>query len=390
LIPITRPFVGEDEVAAAAEVIRSGWLTQGERVQEFETSVARYVGAGRAVAVSNCTTALHLALLAAGVGPGDEVICPSFSFIATANAILHAGAQPVFVDINPRTYNIDPELVEAAITPRTKVIMPVDQIGLAADINAIRTIAERYGLKVVEDAAPSLGAMIGGRRVGSLSDLTCFSFHPRKSITTGEGGVITTDDPEAAAWLSRIRSHGASTSDLQRHRSKTVAFEEYRELGYNYRMTDIQAAIGVVQLRKLDSILAERRRLAARYAKLLAGYEWLEVPFEPHDSFHTYQSYCIRLRSEKMREAIMADLAGRGISTRRGVMAIHLEPFYRELYPDVSLPITELCSAETLLLPLFPGLTDEEQQLVADSLIKAGTRADQSEGRIARQDALVG
>jgi perosamine synthetase len=390
LIPITRPFVGEDEVAAAGEVIRSGWLTQGERVQEFETSVARYVGAGRAVAVSNCTTALHLALLAAGVGPGDEVICPSFSFIATANAILHAGAQPVFVDINPRTYNIDPELVEAAITPRTKVIMPVDQIGLAADINAIRTIAERYGLKVVEDAAPSLGAMIGGRRVGSLSDLTCFSFHPRKSITTGEGGVITTDDPEAAGWLSRIRSHGASTSDLQRHRSKTVAFEEYRELGYNYRMTDIQAAIGVVQLRKLDSILAERRRLAARYAKLLAGYEWLEVPFEPHDSFHTYQSYCIRLRSEKMREAIMADLAGRGISTRRGVMAIHLEPFYRELYPDVSLPITELCSAETLLLPLFPGLTDEEQQLVADSLIKAGTRADQSEGRIARQDALVG
>jgi dTDP-4-amino-4,6-dideoxygalactose transaminase len=390
LIPITRPFVGEDEVAAAAEVIRSGWLTQGERVQEFETSVARYVGAQRAVAVSNCTTALHLALLAAGVGPGDEVICPSFSFIATANAILHAGARPVFVDIDPRSYNIDPELVEAAITPRTKVIMPVDQIGLAADISAIRAIAKRHGLKVVEDAAPSLGAMTGGRRVGSLSDLTCFSFHPRKSITTGEGGMITTDDPEAAAWLSRIRSHGASTSDLQRHRSKTVAFEEYRELGYNYRMTDIQAAIGIVQLRKLDSILAERRRLAARYAKLLGCYEWLEVPFEPHASFHTYQSYCIRLRSETMREAIMTDLAGLGISTRRGVMAIHLEPFYRELYPDVSLPITELCSAETLLLPLFPGLTDEEQELVADSLIKAGTQANLSEGRSARQDALVG
>ena len=390
MIPITRPFVGEEEVAAAAEVIRSGWLTQGERVQQFETAVAQYVGAGRAVAVSNCTTALHLALLAAGVRPGDEVICPAFSFIATANAIVHAGARPVFVDIDPRTYNIDPELVEAAITPRTKVIMPVDQIGLAADITAIRAIAKRHGVKVVEDAAPSLGAMIGGRRVGSLSDLTCFSFHPRKSITTGEGGAITTDDPEAAGWLSRIRSHGASTSDLQRHHSKTIAFEEYRELGYNYRMTDIQAAIGVVQMRKLDSILAERRRLAARYAKLLGGYEWLQLPFEPHASFHTYQSYCIRLRSEKMREAIMADLAGRGISTRRGVMAIHLEPFYRELYPNVSLPITELCSAETLLLPLFPGLTDEEQQLVADSLIKAGRQADLSDGRTARQDALVG
>jgi dTDP-4-amino-4,6-dideoxygalactose transaminase len=245
-------------------------------------------------------------------------------------------------------------------------------------------------LKVVEDAAPSLGAMIGARRVGSLSDLTCFSFHPRKSITTGEGGMITTDDPEAAGWLSQIRSHGASTSDLQRHRSKTVAFEEYRELGYNYRMTDIQAAIGIVQLRKLDSILAERRRLAARYVKLLAGCEWLDVPFEPDARFHTYQSYCIRLRSEKMREAIMTDLAGRGISTRRGVMAIHLEPFYRKLYPDLRLPITEECSAETLLLPLFPGLTDDEQQLVADSLLKAGMQADLRDDQTARQDALVG
>ncbi len=237
MIPITRPVLGEEEVAAAAEVIRSGWLTQGARVEEFETAVARYVGAGLAVAVSNCTTALHLALVAAGVGPGDEVICPSFSFIATANAILHAGARPVFVDIERRTYNIDPELVEAAITPRTKALMPVDQIGLAADIMIIRDIAKRHGLKVVEDAAPSLGSMVGSRRVGSMSDLTCFSFHPRKSITTGEGGVITTDDPDAAALMHRIRSHGASTSDLNRYRSKTVNFEEYRELGYSTTCT---------------------------------------------------------------------------------------------------------------------------------------------------------
>ncbi|HEY8816739.1 MAG TPA: DegT/DnrJ/EryC1/StrS family aminotransferase, partial [Candidatus Dormibacteraeota bacterium] len=216
MIPITRPFLGEEEVAAAADVIRSGWLTQGEQVEKFETAVARYVGAGRAVAVSNCTTALHLALVAAGVGPGDEVICPSFSFIATANAIVHSGARPVFVDIDPHTYNMNPALIESAITPRTKALMPVDQIGLAADIPAIRGIAKRYGLKVVEDAAPSLGSMVGGRRVGSLSDLTCFSFHPRKSITTGEGGVITTDDPDIAARLHSIRSHGASTSDLHR------------------------------------------------------------------------------------------------------------------------------------------------------------------------------
>ena len=390
MIPITRPFLGDEEVAAAAEVIRSGWLTQGERVEQFETAVARYVGAGRAVAVSNCTTALHLALLAAEVGPGDEVICPSFSFIATANAIVHAGARPVFVDIDPRTYNIDPELVEAAITPRTKALMPVDQIGLAADIMAIRAIAKRHDLKVVEDAAPSLGAMIGGRRVGSLSDLTCFSFHPRKSITTGEGGIITTDDPDAAAWLSRIRSHGASTSDLHRHRSKTVKFEEYRELGYNYRMTDIQAAIGLVQMGKLDSILAERRKLAARYAQLLGDCDWLELPFEPSARLHTYQSYCIRLRSQRQREAIMADLAGRGIATRRGVMAIHLEPFYRNLCPGVSLPVTEQCSAETLLLPLFPGLTDDEQQLIAESLLAAGKETELRESAPVRQDAMVG
>jgi perosamine synthetase len=372
MIPITRPFLGEEEVEAAAEVIRSGWLTQGEHVEQFETAVARYVGAGRAIAVSNCTTALHLALVAAGIGPGDEVICPSFSFIATANAIVHAGARPVFVDIDARTYNMNPDLIEAAITPRTKAVMPVDQIGLAADIVAIRTIAKQHGLKVIEDAAPSLGSMVAGRRVGSISDMTCFSFHPRKSITTGEGGIITTDDPDLAGRLHRIRSHGASTSDLHRYRSKTIQFEEYRELGYNYRMTDIQAAIGVVQMRKLDSVLAERRRLAARYNALLSRCEWLETPWEPPGRFHTYQSYCIRLGAPKLREPLMADLADCGIASRRGVMAIHLEPYYRQLCPDVHLPVTEACTADTMLLPLFPGLTDDEQQLVVESLLSAG------------------
>lgn len=381
MIPITRPLVGDEEAAAAGEVIRSGWLTQGERVAEFEDAIARYVGAQHAVAVSNCTSALHLALVAAGVGPGDEVICPSFSFIATANAIVHAGAKPVFVDIEPDTYNLDANLVEAAITPRTAAIIPVDQIGLAADIPAIGAIAERHRLSVVEDAAPSLGASIGDRRVGSLSDLTCFSFHPRKSITTGEGGVITTDDPAAASWLRRVRSHAASTSDLQRHRSGTVAIEEYRELGYNYRMTDIQAAIGLVQLRKLDAILAERRRLAGRYAELLHGCDWLDVPFEPSDRMHTFQSYCVRLRLPRQREAIMAELATRGIATRRGVMAIHLEPYYRDQYPRLRLPVTEQMAAETLLLPLFPGLTDGEQELVAESLLRAGQEADLRAGQ---------
>jgi len=372
VIPITRPSLGDEEVAAAAEVIRSGWLTQGARVEQFEAAVAGYVGARHAVAVSNCTSALHLALVAAGVGRGDEVICPSFSFIATANAIVHAGARPVFVDIEPRTYNMDPDLVEAAITSKTKAIMPVDQIGLAADIPAIREISRRRNLKVVEDAAPSLGSAIGGRRVGSLSDLTCFSFHPRKSITTGEGGVITTDDDDSDALLRRLRSHAASTSDLHRHRSGTLQFEEYHELGYNYRMTDIQAAIGVVQMRKLDAALAARRHLATRYAALLGGHDWIEVPYEPADRVHTFQSYCVRLQPPASREAIMAELAGRGIATRRGVMAIHLEPYYRRLDPDLRLPVTERCTAETILLPLFVGLTEAEQDFVAEALLEAG------------------
>lgn len=371
MIPITRPQLGDEEVAAAAEVIRSGWLTQGERVERFERTVAEYVGAAHAVAVSNCTSALHLALIAAGVGPGDEVICPSFSFIATANAILHAGARPVFVDIEPRTYNIDPTLVDAAVSPRTKALLPVDQIGLAADIESFRVVAKARGVALVEDAAPSLGSEIAGRRVGGFGHLTCFSFHPRKSVTTGEGGVITTDDGDAAAFLRRVRSHAASTSDLQRHRSGAPAFEEYRELGFNYRMTDIQAAIGIVQMGRLETILEERRRLAARYAELLGDVDWLELPFEPPGRRHTYQSYCVRLRPPVRREEIMAALASRSIATRRGVMAIHLEPFYRTLAPGVRLPVTEACAEETLLLPLFPGLTEAEQSLVADSLRQA-------------------
>ena len=375
MIPITRPYLGDEEVAAAAEVIRSAWLSQGERVQGFEQAVAGYVGAAEGVAVSNCTVALHLALKAIGIGPGDEVICPSFTFIATANAIIYAGARPVFVDIDEHTYNLDPELAESAITNRTRAIMPVDQIGLAADIPAFKQIADRHGLHLVEDAAPSLGASIGTTRLGGFGHLTCFSFHPRKSITTGEGGVITTDDVEAAAWLRRVRSHAASTSDLQRHRSSSVAFEEYRELGFNYRMTDIQAAIGVVQMRRLDSILAERRRLAERYMQLLGGCEWLSLPYEPAGRPHTFQSFCIRLDPACDRERIMSELAGRGVATRRGVMAIHLEPYYRDLQGRIELPVTEACAEETMLLPLYFGMTEAEQETVAEALLTAGARS---------------
>lgn len=370
VIPITRPAVGQEEANAAAQAVLSGWLSQGPRVEEFERAVAAYTGAHHAIATSNCTTALHLALLAADVGPGDEVICPSFSFIATANAILHAGATPVFVDIDPETYNIDPSLIEAAIGPRTKAVVPVDQIGLAADIPAVLEVARRHGLKVIEDAAPSLGATVGEARAGSMADFTCFSFHPRKSITTGEGGIITTDDDAAAARLRVIRSHGASTSDLERHRSGTTAIEEYRELGFNYRMSDIQGAVGVVQLAKLDRIVGERRALAARYNALLADEPRVGTPVEPAGRRHTYQSYCVRLRGGAPRAEIMAAMAAREVATRRGVMAIHLEPLYRGRYPDLSLPVTERAAAETLLLPLFAGMTEAEQDTVVAALLE--------------------
>jgi perosamine synthetase len=370
-IPITRPHIGEEEAAAAAEVVRSGWLTQGKRTQEFEEALAEYVGARHAIVVSNCTTALHLALVVAGVGPGDEVICPSFTYIATANAVVHAGATPVFVDIDPKTYNVTPEILEAAMTPRTKALMPVDQIGLAADLPAIMAVARRHGLVVVEDAAPSLGATVDGRKIGTFADLTCFSFHPRKSITTGEGGLITTEDDAAAERLRTIRSHAASTSAFTRHASGTTDIEEYRELGWNYRMTDVQAAIGLVQLGRLDGILAERRRLADRYSRLLGVDARVQVPYVPPGRPHTYQSYCVWLHGGASRATIMAALAERGIATRRGVMASHLEPFYRERYPDLSLPVTEQASAETLLLPLYVGMTESEQDEVISALLAA-------------------
>ena len=366
MIPITRLSVGEAEAAAAADAVRSGWLSAGKRVQKFEAMVAEYVGAKHAIATSSCTTALHLALLATGVQPGDEVICPSFSFIATANAILYAGATPVFVDIDPETYNIAPERIEAAITPRTTAIMPVSQIGLAADIPAILAVARMHGLKVVEDAAPSLGAMIGRVRLGSLSDFTCFSFDPRKILTTGEGGMITTDDGEAAARLRALRAHAASVSAMDRHTTTSVILESYPELGYNYKLTDIQAAIGIVQMGRVEEIIAERRRLAGRYAALLQDDERIRLPLEPEGYLHVYQSYIIRLLKKPQLE-VMKSLAVQDVAARR-ILAIHLEPLYRNRVLGPSLLESERASRETILLPMFVGLTDAEQDEVVKAL----------------------
>ncbi len=369
-IPITKPYMTDDEAQAAAAAIRSGWIVQGPNVAAFEQAVATYVGARHAIATTNCTTALHLALLCRGIGAGDEVIVPSFTFIATANAVLHAGATPVFVDIDPRTYNMDPALIEAAITPRTRAIIPVDQIGLAADLDPILELAARHHLHVIEDAAPAIGATYRGRRVGSISPVTCFSFHPRKSITCGEGGMITTDDDALAAQARVLRSHGASISDLARHQASTVTLEEYDELGYNYRMTDIQAAVGIEQLKKLDWILEQRRALGDRYARLLSRLPGIIPPYAPAEAPHTYQSYAVKLDPAvwPSRDAVMERMLERGIATRRGVMAIHLEPYYRRRFGPVSLPVTEEATRQTILLPLYATMTESEQDLVVDAL----------------------
>ncbi len=369
-IPITKPALGEEEARAPFESIKSGWVTQGPRVAEFEKAVAAYVGAKHGVATTSATTGLHLALASLGVGPGDEVIVPSFTFIASANAILYTGATAVFCEIDPRTYNADPADVERRITKRTRAIMPVDQIGLSCDIGAINDVAQRHGVEVVEDAAPAIGATYRGRRVGSNARQTIFSFHPRKVITTGEGGMITTDDDALAARARKLRAHAMSVSDLDRHRSDRVILEEYHELGFNYRMTDIQASIGLVQLRRLDELLRIRVAKAARYNAELTATRGLAVPFTPPYATHTYQSYCVRLTPDSPleRDELMARLLARGIATRRGVMASHLEKVYRDRVGTVSLPITEDAARTTMLIPLFASMTDDEQTYVIDAL----------------------
>ena len=367
-VPVARPSIGQDEENALLGTLRSGWVSQGARVAEFETKFAEYVGASCAVAVSSCTTALHLALLAVGVRPGDEVLCPSLSFIATANAIVHAGATPIFVDVDSSTYNVDPNCIERAITARTKAILLVHQVGLPAELNEIRDIASRHGLVVVEDAACAIGAEYNGARIGRPQGvIACFSFHPRKILTTGEGGMITSADEKLAARLRRLRQHGMSVSDLARHGSRTVAIETYDEIGFNYRMTDLQAAVGCAQLRRLDEMLAKRRALACRYTEHLATVPWLVPPQEPPGLRHNYQSYMVRLTSDAPigRDQLMQELLDRGISTRRGIMAIHREAPYRGDW-DLLLPNTNAATDSTLILPLFHEMTEDDQDYVIE------------------------
>jgi perosamine synthetase len=366
-IPIARPSFGQLEEEAVVAVLRSGWVSQGPRVAEFERQFAEYVGANHAIAVSSCTTALHLALVGAGVKPGDEVICPSLSFIATANAIVYAGATPVFVDIDRSTYNLDPSRIEEAITPRTSAILMVHQIGLPSPIDEIQAIASRHGLVLVEDAACAIGSEYRGHRIGKPHTLmACFSFHPRKILTTAEGGMLTTNDEELAQRLRRLRQHAMSVSDLARHSSSQVVIEHYDEIGYNYRMTDLQAAIGLVQLQRLDKMMSRRRELAQRYSQRFSPLGWIVPPCEPVESQHNFQSYMVRLTNDAplTRDALMQELLDHGISSRRGVMAIHRELPYQDEAVDARLPETNLVADTAIVLPLFYEMKDDEQEYV--------------------------
>jgi dTDP-4-amino-4,6-dideoxygalactose transaminase len=366
-IPVARPSFGAEEEKAVIAALRSGWVSQGPRVAEFERKFAEYVGAPHAVAVSSCTAALHLALVAGAVQAGDEVLCPSLSFIATANAIVHAGAIPVFVDIDPSTYNMDPAHIEAALTPRTKAILVVHQIGLPAALTEIGEIAARHDLRIIEDAACAIGAEYQGRRIGQPhTSMACFSFHPRKILTTGEGGMITTADEGVAARLRRLRQHAMTVSDLARHSARTAVTESYNEVGYNYRMTDLQAAIGLVQLERFPDMLARRRALAARYSSRLSVLPWLVVPREPANCRSNFQSYMVRLRDDAPlgRDQLMQEFLDRGVSSRRGVMAIHREEPYGGFEWEQRLPVTSMVTDTTLILPLYHEMTDEEQDYV--------------------------
>jgi perosamine synthetase len=371
MIPVARPFIGVEEEQAVVEALRSGWVTQGPRVAKFEGAFSDYIGCGHSVAVSSCTTALHLALIALGVGSGDEVICPSLSFIATANCIRHVGATPVFCDIDLATYNLDPSEIVGLITPRTKAILVVHQIGLPAEMNTILAIAKEYGLAVVEDAACAIGSEYEGNLIGRpLGTLACFSFHPRKILTTGEGGMITTNDPLLADKLRKLRQHAMSLSDVVRHNAKQVATETYDEVGYNFRMTDMQAAMGLVQLDRLPDFLQRRRYLAARYNEALNSLSWLEVPFVPSNCRHNYQSYMVRLvdASAEKRDAVMQQMLEKNISTRRAIMAIHREVPYRSERWEKSLSKTNKVTDTALILPLFHDMAEADQDYIIETL----------------------
>lgn len=390
VIPIAKPYLGEEEEKAVSSVLKSGWLVQGSRVAEFEMMICQLTKANFARASSSCTTSLHLALIALGTSHGDEVLVPSFTFVASANAIEYTGARPVFVDIDPKTFCIDINKVEESLEKakkqgaRIKGIMPVHLFGLCANMNPILELAKQYNAFVIEDAACALGSSYGLIQAGTSGDAGCFSFHPRKSITTGEGGMLVTNNPQIAAKVSILRNHGATTSDFDRHKKDSHLLPTFNVLGYNYRMTDIQAAIGIEQMKKLPWILSQRIEKAKKYDAALRNIEHLQLPYTPEGYRHTYQSYVVTLcdtqynqlplnaikKLSKSRNKIMERLGKKGIATRQGTSAVHQLGYYRDKYKlNVdSFPFSLLADRLTITFPLYPQMTTEEQDYVIENV----------------------
>jgi perosamine synthetase len=373
VIPIALPLLDDEEADAARAAVLSGWVSQGPQVSAFEREFAALVGAPDACAVSSCTTALHLALTALNIGPGDEVITVSHSFVATANCIRYCGATPIFVDIDADTYNIDPDRVSEAITPRTRAIIAVHQMGMPCDLAALTALAARHGVALIEDAACAAGSEIrmngSWERIGKPHGLiACFSFHPRKVITTGEGGMLTTADAELDRKFRLLRQHGMSVPDTVRHGSPQVIFEDYLMAGFNYRMTDIQAAVGRKQLERLPGLVARRRALASRYFELLGNIDGLRLPFEPDWARSNWQSYCVRLPDRLGQRAVMQKLLDQGIATRRGIMCSHREAPYTDVDLAHDLRQSELAQDHSILLPIYAQMSEGDQQHVTHAL----------------------